>query len=65
MVNVIEIKTGEKMAVKIIDKNNSNLDSDYLNKEVYILSILDNPRIMKIYDILDNHHYFFIFMDNY
>ena len=63
VVNVIQIKTGEKMAVKIIDKNNSNLDSDYLNKEVYILSILDNPRIMKIYDILDNNDYFFIFME--
>ena len=63
VVNVIQIKTGEKMAVKIIDKNNSNLDSDYLNKEVYILSILDNPRIMKIYDILDNDDYFFIFME--
>ena len=63
VVNVVQIKTGEKMAVKIIDKNNSNLDSDYLNKEVYILSILDNPRIMKIYDILDNNDYFFIFME--
>ena len=63
VVNVSQIKTGEKMAVKIIDKNNSNLDSDYLNKEVYILSILDNPRIMKIYDILDNNDYFFIFME--
>ena len=51
------------MAVKIIDKNNANLDSDYLNKEVNILKILDNPRIMKIYDILDNSQYFFIFME--
>ena len=63
VVNVIRIKTGQKMAVKIIDKNNSNLDSDYLNKEVNILKILDNPRIMKIYDILDNSQYFFIFME--
>ena len=63
VVNVVQIKTGQKMAVKIIDKNNSNLDSDYLNKEVYILSILNNPRIMKIYDILDNTDYFFIFME--
>ena len=63
VVNVIQIKTGQKMAVKIIDKNNANLDSDYLNKEVYILSILDSPRIMKIYDILDNNDYFFIFME--
>lgn len=63
VVNVIRIKTGQKMAVKIIDKNNANLDSDYLNKEVNILRILDNPRIMKIYDILDNSQYFFIFME--
>ena len=65
VVNVIEIKTGQKMAVKIINKNNVNYnnDVDYLNNEVHILNILDNPRIMKIYDILDNHHYFFIFME--
>ena len=63
VINVIRIKTGQKMAVKIIDKNNSNLDSDYLNKEVSILNTLDNPRIMKIYDILDNNCYFFIFME--
>ena len=63
VVNVIQIKTGQKMAVKIIDKKNSNLNSDYLNKEVYILSILDDPRIMKVYDILDNTDYYFIFME--
>ena len=65
VVNVIQIKTGQKMAVKIINKNNGsyNNDADYLNKEVNILNSLDNPRIMKIYDILDNRHYFFIFME--
>ena len=63
VVNVIQIKTGQKMAVKIIKKNISNLDSEYLNKEVNILSMLDNPRIMKIYDLLDNSDYFFIFME--
>ena len=63
VLNVIKIKTGQKMAVKIIAKNNTNLDSDYLNKEVKILNSLDNPRIMKIYDILDNTEYFFIFME--
>ena len=65
VVNAIEIKTGQKMAVKIINKNkvNYNNDADYLNNEVHILNVLDNPRIMKIYDILDNNHYFFIFME--
>ena len=65
VVNVIQIKTMQKMAVKIINKNNVNYnaDADYLNNEVKILKSLDNPRIMKIYDILDNHQYFFIFME--
>ena len=65
VVNAIEIKNGKKMAVKIINKNNVNYytDADYLNNEVHILNSLDNPRIMKIYDILDNRHYFFIFME--
>ena len=65
VVNVVQIKTGQKMAVKIINKKNVNFnaDADYLNNEVHILNSLDNPRIMKIYDILDNHHYFFIFME--
>ena len=65
VVNVIQIKTGQKMAVKIINKNNVNFnaDADYLINEVKILKSLDNPRIMKIYDILDNQQYFFIFME--
>ena len=65
VVNVIQIKTGKKMAVKIINKKNVNENSNagLLNNEVNILKSLDNPRIMKIYDILDNHHYFFIFME--
>ena len=41
VLNVIKIKTGQKMAVKIIAKNNTNLDSDYLNKEVKILNSLE------------------------
>ena len=65
VVMVIKIKTGKKMAVKIINKNNINHKNhiDLLKNEVNILNYLDNPRIMKIYDILDNHRYFFIFME--
>ena len=48
VVNVIQIKTGQKMAVKIINKKNvnDNTNADYLNNEVHILNILDNPRII-------------------
>jgi len=65
VIYAIQIKTNQKMAVKIINKTNAynNSHFDYLNNEVNILKILDNPRIMKIYNILDNKHYFFIFME--
>ena len=62
---VIQVKTGKKMAVKIINKSNINQKNqmDHLKNEVNILNYLDNPRIMKVYDILDNHRHFFIFME--
>ena len=65
VIKVIQMKTGKKMAVKIINKNNFNQKNhiDHLKNEVNILNYLDNPRIMKVYDILDNHRYFFIFME--
>ena len=65
VVMVKKIKTGKKMAVKIINKNNINHKNhiDLLKNEVSILNYLNHPRIMKIYDILDNHRYFFIFME--
>ena len=65
VIMVIQIKTGKKMAVKIIDKSNMDhkMQIDHLKNEVNILNNLDNPRIMKVYDILDNHRYFFIFME--
>ena len=48
------------MAVKIIDKNNvvHKTQIDHFKNEVNILHNLDNPRIMKVYDILDNHMIF-------
>ena len=65
VVMVIQIKTGKKMAVKIIDKSNvgHKMQIDHFKNEANILHNLDNPRIMKVYDILDNHRYFFIFME--
>ena len=65
VVNVIQIKTGRKMAVKIINKSNINhkMRIDYLKNEVNILNYLNHPRIMKVYDILDNYKHFFIFME--
>ena len=65
VLKIIQIKTGKKMAVKIINKSNmiQKNQIDYLKNEVNILNKLNNPRIMKVYDILDNYRYFFIFME--
>ena len=50
VIMVIQIKTGKKMAVKIIDKNNvvHKTQIDHFKNEVNILHNLDNPRIMKV-----------------
>ena len=65
VISAIEMKTKEKLAVKIIDKKKvgcaTNIES--LNYQFKLLKNLDNPRIMKIYDILDNKRYVFIFME--
>ena len=65
VISVIEIKTKQKLAVKIIDKKKAGCISDIesLNYQFKLLKNLDNPRIMKIFDILDNQRYVFIFME--
>ena len=61
VVSAFKRGTKEKIAVKIIDKN--NLDQNFYLKEVEIVNKLDNPRILKIYEVLDTSQYFFIFME--
>ena len=67
VISAVKVKTFEKIAVKIVNKNklsNSN-DSNYLDNEVNILKKLDNPRILKIFEVLDTKNYYFIFMELY
>ena len=65
VISVIEIETKQKLAVKIIDKKKVGCASDIesVNFQFKLLKNLDNPRIMKIFDILDNQRYVFIFME--
>ena len=61
VVSALKKETNEKMAVKIIDKE--NLDQNFYLKEVDIVQKLSHPRVLKIYEVLDTSRYFFIFME--
>ena len=51
VVSALKKETNEKMAVKIIDKE--NLDQNFYLKEVDIVQKLSHPRVLKIYEVLD------------
>ncbi|MCQ2820473.1 MAG: protein kinase [archaeon] len=56
--------SNELIAVKIIDKRKfSKSEESRLFQEVNILKGLNNPRILKIFDLLNTTDYFFIFME--
>ncbi len=65
VISAIEIESQEKCAVKIIDKSNIPLSEniDVMNYKINILQKLENPRILKIYKVLETSNYFFIFME--
>lgn len=61
VVSALKKETNEKIAIKIIDKE--NLGHNFYLKEVDIVKKLSHPRILKIYEVLDTSRYFFIFME--
>ena len=65
VVSVIDIKAHQKLAVKIIDKGNLNVegDIDIISYQVKLINKLDSPRIMKIFNVLETQKYIFIFME--
>ena len=65
VVSVIDIKEQQKLAVKIIDKGNLNIegDIDIITYQVKLINKLDSPRIMKIFNVLETQKYIFIFME--
>lgn len=58
---VVHIDTGEKRAVKVINK--SSMDSDAqltLLNEINVLKNLDHPNIVKIYEYFEDDKRFYI-----
>ena len=54
-----------KLAVKIIDKRKIDIQNeiDIIAYQVKLLKKLNNPRIMKIFNVLESSKYIFIFME--
>ena len=60
----IQISTGMVRAVKIIDKENMHKEiREELSNEIDILSKLDHPNIIKIFEFFEDKHYFYIIME--
>jgi calcium/calmodulin-dependent protein kinase I len=53
-------KTGEKYAVKIIDKKNVGTDLVRLETEIQILKKVNHPNIISMKELFDTHEYLFI-----
>ena len=61
VLSAIDIKTNQKMAVKIIQKKNYS-DEFYLS-ETKLLKKLNHERIIKLYDVINTEQYLFIFTE--
>ena len=63
VISAVKLSTHEKIAIKIVDKKKDIIDISILNNEVNVIKKLNNKRILKIYEVLDTHKYFYIFME--
>ena len=61
VLSVIDIKTNQKMAVKIIKKK--NYSDDFYLSETTFLKKLNHERIIKLYDVINTDQYLFIFTE--
>ena len=58
---IVHIETGEKRAVKVIEKHTMNKEEiDTLYNEINVLRNLDHPNIVKIYEYFEDEKRFFI-----
>ena len=60
----INKETNDKVAVKIMNKNNmDSSDLELVRTEIEILKICQHPYIIKLYDIFENVDYIYIIME--
>ncbi len=61
----IHIPTGEKVAIKILEKSKieDNEDLQCINREISFLKNLSHPNIISIYEIIETKESFYIIME--
>ena len=60
----INKKTGEKVAIKIMNKKDmTNQDLELARTETEILKICQHPNIIQLYDVFENVKYFYLIME--
>ena len=61
----IHIPTGEKVAIKILEKSKieDNEDLQCINREISFLKNLSHPNIISIYEIIETNESFYIIME--
>lgn len=57
------LATGEKVAIKIMDKNKLGDDLPRVKLELTALKTLSHPHICKLYEVLESESHFFLVME--
>jgi len=59
----VKKETGERFAIKRIQKNEEGVDIDLLKREIYIMKKVDHPNILKLFDVYEDEDYFFLVLE--
>lgn len=62
----VHIPTGEKVAVKILEKSRIKDQADVrrVNREIKILKKAKNPNIIQLYEVIDTSSVIYLIMEN-
>lgn len=55
--------SGERFAIKRIQKNEEDVDIDLLKREIYIMKKVNHPNILKLYEVYEDDEYFFLVLE--
>ena len=59
------IVTGDKVAIKILEKDKikDNSDIERINREITILKKVRHPQVVQLYEMIENHDYLYLIME--
>eukprot|EP00002_Diphylleia_rotans_P002555 TRINITY_DN115_c1_g1_i1.p1 TRINITY_DN115_c1_g1~~TRINITY_DN115_c1_g1_i1.p1 ORF type:complete len:491 (-),score=81.15 TRINITY_DN115_c1_g1_i1:1147-2619(-) len=61
----IHLLTGEKVAIKILDKEKlvDPLDRERLSREIRIMKIVNHPNVVRLYEVIDTTKHIFLILE--